>query len=155
MQLKSEERARSGGARKYLILIPICLFILFLVGAVIFVIPRQKDISKSSIFSGDDISAYVKRDIERLNNGEYEALRAESSAAMQEVLKDGLMESIQKQTGDQWGAFSSFGEITMTEVTQGGQKFAVSDIIVNYENAKLTFRITYDSDMKLSGLYVR
>ena len=154
-EMSGKEKKKRSVSGLLMIVIPLCLFILFFVGAVIFVIPRQKDISKSDVFSEETVISCVKRDIEYLNSGDYEAVRANATQAMEPVIKDGLMESIQQQTGTEWGAFTGFGDISIIEMNQGGQKYAVSDIKADYENISVTFRLTYDKDMKLAGLYVR
>ena len=151
---ESEKKKYSAG-RTLALLIPICLFLFILIGGVIFVIPRQKDISKSKYFSRDEVVSHLQKDIGLLNSGDYENLRAGSSEAMKNVLKDGLMESIQQQTGGDWGSFVSFGEDQIVELSQAGQLYAVAEIKAEYEKISVTYRITYDKDMMLSGLYVR
>ena len=151
---ESEKKKYSVG-RTLTLLIPICLFLFILIGGVIFVIPRQKDISKSKYFSRDEVVSHLQKDIGLLNSGDYENLRAGSSEAMKNVLKDGLMESIQQQTGGDWGSFVSFGEDQIAELSQAGQLYAVAEIKAEYEKISVTYRITYDKDMLLSGLYVR
>ena len=149
------EKKRYALGRKLMILIPIGIFIAFFVCAVIFVIPRQKDISDSRCFSEEEVLSRLQNDIGLLNDGEYETLRSEAIEAMSTALKDGLMDSIQKQTGRDWGDFVSFGECRIVEVIQAGQHYAVAEIKASYENMNVTYRITYDKDMKLAGLYVR
>lgn len=43
----------------------------------------------------------------------------------------------------------------MVEMAQGNQHFAVGEVTVAYENVSVTYRLTYDEDMLLAGLYVR
>ena len=43
----------------------------------------------------------------------------------------------------------------MAEVKQKGQLFAVTEMSVSYENTAVTYRISFDKDMRLAGLYLR
>ena len=45
--------------------------------------------------------------------------------------------------------------VYMAEVIQGGRHFAVGEMTVTYENVSATYRLTYDENMRLAGLYVR
>ncbi len=149
------EKKKYAIGRRLMILIPIVAFLAFFICAVIFVIPRQKAISGSRYFTEEEVKARLYEDIGLLNAGEYEKLREGSLEAMKTVLKDGLMESIQAQTGGDWGSFVSFGDYGIVELIQAGQHYAVAEIKAVYENISVTYRITYDKDMKLGGLYVR
>ena len=43
----------------------------------------------------------------------------------------------------------------MTEIVQGNTHMAVGEITVVYENITVTYRLSYDEEMRLAGLYVR
>ena len=43
----------------------------------------------------------------------------------------------------------------MVELVQGNTHLAVGEITVTYENVSATYRLTYDKDMRLAGIYVR
>ncbi|MBR6255998.1 MAG: DUF3887 domain-containing protein [Lachnospiraceae bacterium] len=153
--MSEAEKKKYSFTRTMMLVIPICLFLFILIGGVIYVIPRQKDISESKYFDAQTIGSRLSEDIAYLNEGDYEALRNGATEAMTNVLKDGLMESIQKQTGGDWGAFVSLGDPQIVEVNQSGMHYAVAEINANYEKINVTYRITYDNNMKLAGLYVR
>jgi len=41
------------------------------------------------------------------------------------------------------------------EVEQAGQKMAVIEIVANYENVTVIYQLSFDKNIKLSGLYLR
>ena len=153
--MSAEEKKKYKTEHTIRVLIPILLFISILVAGVIFILPHSRDISASGYFTESTLAERLQKDITLLNNEDYEALRAGSTEAMQAIFLDGLLDSIQQQTGGEWGAFISPGEPHYSDTIQYGQHFAVCEIPVSYENRDVIFRITYDSEMKLAGLYVR
>ncbi|MBR5420113.1 MAG: DUF3887 domain-containing protein [Lachnospiraceae bacterium] len=153
--MSDAEKKKYKNSRTLMVLIPVLLFLAFLTGIVIFLLPKSTDLSGSRYFTEATVTEQLKKDITLLNNGDYETLRRGASEAMQTVLKDGLMDSVQQQTGGDWGAFDSFGEVQIAEISQAGQHYAVAEIRASYENINVTYRITYDRNMKLAGLYVR
>ncbi len=153
--MPKEEKKKYKTEHTIRVLTPIFLFIALLIGGIIFIIPHNKDISAGGYFTEDSLNERLRKDITLLNNDDYEAMRAGSTEAMQAVLQDGLMASIREKTGVDWGGFRSFGDAKFSEVIQYGEHFAVCEIGASYENMSVIYRITYDSDMKLAGLYVR
>ena len=154
-RMSAEEKKKYKTEHTIRVLIPVLLFISILIGGIIFIIPLSGDISASGYFTESTLAERLQKDITLLNDEDYEALRAGSTEAMQAVFSEGLMTSIQQKSGGDWGAFVSFGEAHYSDVVQYGQHLAVCEIPVTYENRNLIFRITYDSEMKLAGLYVR
>ena len=43
----------------------------------------------------------------------------------------------------------------MTEFIQMRKHLAIGEITVTYENISVTYRLSYDRDMKLAGIYIR
>ena len=43
----------------------------------------------------------------------------------------------------------------MSEIRQRGQRYAVVQVAVMYENVEVTYTITFDENMKLAGLYMK
>ena len=80
---------------------------------------------------------------------------ADAIPQMQPYLSETAMTEINRTISDDWGERTSFGTIYMTELTQMGKHLAVGEITVTYENVSVTYRLTYDKDMKLAGLYIR
>ena len=65
------------------------------------------------------------------------------------------MENVRKQIAEDWGQRESFGVLYTMELVQGNEHFAVGEVTVSYENATVTYRLTYDREMQLAGLFIR
>ena len=74
---------------------------------------------------------------------------------MKSVLNAETMGKAKGALSDEWGERKQFGTVYMAELVQGNRHFAVGEITVTYENVSATYRLTYDEDMRLSGIYVR
>ena len=74
---------------------------------------------------------------------------------MKSVLNAETMGKAKGALSDDWGERKQFGTVYMAELVQGNRHFAVGEITVTYENVSATYRLTYDENMRLSGIYVR
>lgn len=73
----------------------------------------------------------------------------------QALLNAETMDEVKGMLSGDWGERKLFGAVYMVELVQGNRHFAVGEITVTYENISATYRLTYDADMRLSGIYVR
>lgn len=118
--------------------------------------PKGIEIEKSKYFNASQVEEAMKKTVEQLDAGEFEDLKKNSISEMTPFLnyeewekaKDTIME-------ESWGERTQFGPVYLAEVAQGNTHCVVGEITVTYENVSVTYRITYDQDMRLSGLYVR
>ena len=62
---------------------------------------------------------------------------------------------MRKTLSDDWGERKKFGAVYMAEVIQGNKHLAVGEMTVTYENVSVTYRLSYDEDLRLAGIYVR
>ena len=74
---------------------------------------------------------------------------------MQTILNAETMEGAKGALSNDWGERKLFGAVYMVELIRGNSHFAVGEITVTYENVSATYRLTYDEDMRLSGIYMR
>lgn len=117
--------------------------------------PRQYDIAQSECFDSEQVENAMKDTIALLDAGDYIALQESSLPKMQSLLTAETMDQAKGAISDDWGERKQFGAAYMVELVQGKQHFAVGEITVTYENVSATYRLTYDEDMRLSGIYVR
>ena len=83
-------------------------------------------------------------------------LEAEIAALPYDVYnREEAMAEVKKQISDDWGERQQFGTVYMSEIEQKNQHFAVGEIMVVYENVSVVYRLTYDEEMRLAGLYIR
>lgn len=119
------------------------------------VLPKTADIEQSKYFDKEQVEAAMKETITLLDEGDYMALQENAIPQMQTVFTADIRENIRKTLSDDWGERKQFGAIYLTEVIQRGSHLAVGEITVTYENVSATYRLTYDEEMRLAGMYVR
>lgn len=127
----------------------------FLILLVYWMLPKSAAIEKSKYFNKEQVEAAMKETIELLDAGDYTALQEGAILQMQPLLNEEEMAEAKELLSDDWGERRQFGAVYMTELVQGGRHFAVGEITVTYENVSATYRLTYDKDMRLAGIYVR
>lgn len=118
--------------------------------------PKAIDIEKSKYFDKAQVEAAMKQMVEQLDAGEYDALRKNAISQMEQYLnQDGRNEIRNSIFESEWGERKNFGAIYIAELAQGNDHYVVGEITVTYENVSVIYRLTYDQDMRLSGIYVR
>ena len=97
----------------------------------------------------------MKETIELLDAGDYIALQERVTPQMQTLLNAETMDAAKGVLSDDWGERKMFGAVYMVELIQGNRHSAIGEITVTYENVSATYRLTYDEDMRLAGIYIR
>lgn len=137
------------------IIIPIIVMLVFLILFVYWVFPKSYDIEQSKYFNKEQVETAMKETIELLDAGDYTALRERVTPKMQTLLNAETMDDVKGMLSDDWGERKLFGAVYMVELVQGNKHFAIGEITVTYDNVSATYRLTYDEDMRLSGIYMR
>ena len=97
----------------------------------------------------------MKATIDLLDSQDYVNLQKDAIPQMQSILTQEEMEKVKQQVSKDWGQRESFGTIYMVELVQGNTHYVVGEITVTYENVTVTYRLTYDTNMQLAGLFIR
>ncbi|MCH5255843.1 MAG: DUF3887 domain-containing protein [Lachnospiraceae bacterium] len=118
-------------------------------------IPKGLDIEKSEYFEKAQVEQAMKDTIELLDREDYDALQANAIEEMISYLTEDAMKEFKTQLSKDWGDRQSIGSIYVAEVEQGKLHFAVGEVTVSYENVSVVYRLTYNTDMQLAGLYMR
>lgn len=118
-------------------------------------LPKTYELSKGEYFDAKTVEAGMQEVIAELDRGDYEAMQANATEEMQPVLTAEYMESAKATVSDDWGAFQAYGTAYMMQIKQQGKRFAVGQMTVSYENASVTYTLTFDEDMKLAGLFIK
>ena len=150
-----EERKRYARNRVLKIVIPIALALVFLGMAGYWLFPKTVDIEKSRYFDKEEVEAAMKETVELLDAEEYATLQENAIPQMQSLLNAETRKSMRETLSDDWGERRQFGAVYLVEVVQGNRHLAVGEMTVTYENVSVTYRLTYDEDMRFSGIYVR
>ena len=153
ISLKEQKRYVRNKLMK--IVIPIIVMLVFLILFVYWIFPKSFDIEQSKYFNKEQVETAMKETIELLDAGDYTALRERVTPKMQTLLNAETMDDVKGMLSDDWGERKLFGAVYMAELVQGNRHFAIGEITVTYENVSATYRLTYDEDMRLSGIYVR
>lgn len=133
----------------------IVLVLAVLILGLYWLLPKSYAIENSKYFEKAEVENAIKETIELFNAGDYETLREKAIPEMDAVLNAEVMGGAKRQIADDWGAFERYDSIYVAELVQKNIHYAVADVTVTYENASVTYRLTYDKDMKLAGLYMR
>lgn len=129
---------------------------LVLLAAVIWwIFPKYSELGSGGKFQEEVVEARTKEVVQMLDGDDFASLREMATPAMEQALIPEMIKGIKSQISDDWGEFQSWGRLYMMEMTQMGNTYAVVQAMVGYENASVTYTITFDKDMKLAGLYLR
>lgn len=152
----SEKEQKQYSRNKVLkIVIPILAVLAFLLLFLYWMLPKTCDIDQSRYFNREQVENTMKKTIELLDEEDYAALQENADPRMSSLLNAETMDGVKEMLSDDWGERKQFGTVYLAEVIQGNRHFAVGEITVTYENVSATYRLTYDKDMRFSGIYVR
>ena len=118
-------------------------------------IPKGIPIEESEYFVKEQIEAAMLETIELLDAGDYASLQKNAIEQMQPYLNAETTEREKAKISDDWGKRIQFGTPYMAELVQMGAHYIVGEITVTYENISITYRLTYDQNMRLAGVYYR
>lgn len=150
-----QEQKRYARNRVLKITVPVVLTVLCLGMFVYWLFPKSADIERSKYFDKDRVEAAMKETIELLDAEDYDALQENAIPQMQAFLNAETRADMRSTLSDDWGERKQFGAVYMMELIQGNRHLAVGEMTVTYENVSVTYRLTYDEDMRLAGIYVR
>jgi len=153
ISVKEQKRYRRNRVLK--IVIPITAAVLIPILFFCWMFPRSIDIERSQYFDREQVENAMKETIVLLDDEDYEALRKNAVSQMQSTLSAEVMDGVKGILSDDWGERKQFGVAYIVELVQGNRHFAVGEITVTYECVSVTYRLTYDKDMRLAGIYIR
>lgn len=137
------------------IVIPVAVVFVLLSVLVYWMFPKGRDIEQSKYFDKAQVETAMKETVTLLDEGASDELQENAIPQMQKFLDETGIKKIKATMSEDWGERQQFGAVYLAEVVQGNQHLAVGEITVTYENISVIYRLTYDQDMKLAGLYVR
>ena len=137
------------------IVITVAVVFVLLSALVYWMFPKGRDIEQSKYFDKAQVEAAMKETVTLLDEGASDDLQENAIPQMQKFLDETGIKKIKATMSEDWGERQQFGAVYLAEVVQGNQHLAVGEITVTYENISVIYRLTYDQDMKLAGLYVR
>lgn len=154
----SEEELRKYKKKKaWKITAFILLAIVVVVALIWFMIPKTYELGgKGSPFDETIVVEDSKQIARLVGTQDYDTIINEwSDENLQKAIDQKQLEDAYKAVGDDWGKLVSFGDYYTAEVKQMGNTYAIVVLTTSYDNAHVTFTLTYDKDMKLAGLYMK
>ncbi|GFI45989.1 hypothetical protein IMSAGC019_01302 [Lachnospiraceae bacterium] len=153
--IPKEEQKKYTQKKLLKIIVPAIATMAILAFLVYWLLPKGMDIEKSGYFTQAQVTEAMEETIGQINSSDYGALQANAIPQMQPYLTQEALSSAKSTIPGDWGEFRSFGKVYLAELVQSGVHFAVGEMNVSYENVTVTFRLTYDQNMKLAGIYIR
>jgi len=132
-------------------IVSIVLIITFLFN---YITPKTKPISDSTIFNENSLDNKVTEVIKYINENNYKQISKISNNTMRKSLTVAQLNSAIQNLGD-LGEYQKIINNTYYEVKSKGEVLAVCEIIVLYDNKSVTYTISFDTEMKLAGLYMK
>ena len=116
-----------------------------------FAMPKNKDLSQSSIFDQTEVEALAEQVVGYINEENFDGLKDMSVEDMSSIMNKERMDEAKARVSEKWGEFKDIKDITTTEVTQRGVTAAVAYVSAEYENAEIHFTFAFNEDMKLAS----
>lgn len=117
---------------------------------------ESPDANTENMEAANSVEAKTEAVIALLNAEDYETLQNDYAAEeMKPYLTKEVIDDAKLYVGEDWGAFVSNGKIYAEKVNQNGVDYTIAMVNSMYENVSVTYTITFDSKMKLAGLYMR
>lgn len=109
------------------------------------------DAKLSEKFNEEEVKSAAQTVITSLDANDFEKVYEISNDKLKEVLNEEKLKETFEPINEKIGAYK---ETTKTAL-KGGEGIATVVAIAQYENGKVQYTISFDEEMKLSGLYVK
>lgn len=153
------EKQKEKMSKKKIIILIIVILGIMLAGLIVlsnYMMPKTVPIEESTTFTKDELEVKCLAVVFALNMEDYEALQQDyADETMKEFLTKEKMDSAKEKMDVDWKANVSFGDASIVEMEQSGKLYAVAQLPVTYGDKVVTYTLTFDTDYKLAGLYMK
>ena len=153
--LSAEEKRKYRLAKTGKAVLAIIVVLVVIVAGISRMLPKTIAIEDSQYFDKAKVESSMLETISLLDADDYEALQNNAIPAMASTLNKETIIPIKEQLAENFGEPVSYGTAYIVELVQNHTHYAVGEITVAYENVSVTYRLTYDEQMRLAGLYMR
>ncbi len=153
--LSAEEKRKYRLAKIGKIVLAIIIVLVVIVAGISRMLPKTIAIEDSQYFDKAKVESSMLETISLLDADDYEALQDNAIPAMASTLNEETIVPIKEKMAENFGKPVSYGTAYIVELVQNHTHYAVGEIMVAYENVSVTYRLTYDEQMRLAGLYMR
>lgn len=150
-----EEQKQYRKERKRRRLIQILIVLVVIIFAFWWSVPKNTLLSDSKVFDAEAVEQKAEMIIRYLDEENYEEIQKLSDERLAEVMNKEEMDQAKSNFGDNWGEFQNFGEAYLIESTRIGQHSAIAQINASYENASITYTLSFNQNMELNGLWMK
>lgn len=119
--------------------------------------PKQQELGASGLFSEEEVSERARQAVEWIAADDFDSVYRNAAPVVQKALGDDYrtaLAGVKSQIGTDWGEIVSYGSAYTVELTQKGRHSAVIQMNVSFENISVTFRFSFDEEMRMDGLYL-
>lgn len=131
----------------------VLLIVLLIAVYIWWLLPKPAELKTD--FSQEEISAEVQRVIEMLDQNDFEALQEAAVEELRTVLTQDTIDKVRQDISNDWGGRQSFGHVYVQGAKQWGKYIIVTQTDVIYENISVVYTISFDEELRLTGLYIR
>lgn len=153
--LSDAEKKQYRSTRILKILLPIVLGVTVLFCLIYYCLPKTSNIASSKYFDQTELENTLMETIDLLDREDYSALQNNATPQMQPLLTKESIDAAKQYLADDFGARQSISTPYMAEIVQYGRHYCICEVTVSYDNTNVIYRITYNRDMQLTGLYIR
>lgn len=152
----SPEELAGKKRKKGFLIAGIIIGILVLLGAGVFwALPKSYELEASGIFQEAVVQEGAEEIIALLDREDYAGLEECAIKKMKPYMQENVIAEAKAALGGELGENQGITSSYMAEVRQAGQRTAVIQVVVQYENRSVTYTISFDKDMRLAGLYMK
>ncbi|WP_080797923.1 DUF3887 domain-containing protein [Arabiibacter massiliensis] len=156
----SEQELAAGRKRKRTKMIAIAAAVVIVLAAVIggaawWVAPKTAPVGTSSGASEQALVTKAQEAAEVIAANDYDAFLPMLDPSVAQALSEPVIADAHALFGDDWGPLKSYGNAYSTQIEQMGLVLDVVEFVANYENATVTFTMSFNKDMKIMGLNLR
>ncbi len=105
----------------------------------------------SDAYNEDEVKAAAEDVINKLNDKNYSGILESGSEELKNSLPDNKLQEAWDGFSKNIGDFDSISKLTLAEK----HGYAVAIVNTKYANKKVTFTLSFNKDMKLSGIYMK
>lgn len=152
-----EKELKKVKKNRILTIIGIVVVILLGIGLLAYwMYPKTKTIEESKVFTQEQVEEKAMAVVMALYTEDYDILQNEyASEVMKTFVTKENMDAAKTQLDVDWKAAIGFGNSYAAVVHQYGKEYAVTEMTVTYGEDSVIYVITFNSDYKLEGLYMR
>lgn len=129
--------------------------LVILAALTLFIMPKNKDISQSSVFDQAEVEKMAEQVVTCLNEEDFDSLKEMSVEDMASIMNKERIDEAKARVSEDWGDFQSITGITTSEVSQRGVTAAVAYVTADYENVEIHYTFAFNEDMKLASFGIQ